>query len=258
MPGPKDAPPRWQTGPAPQGERDTTIRAFDTSCERLRIRIRGTVRGVGFRPLPHGLATCHGASGFVFSDADDVRVEIEGLSMDVFLPASHRQHPPLVRIGGMDITGVPPRPQPALAIGASDGSASGHARIGPDAATCPACVHEFLDPSSRFQPSPFVTYTNCGARFTVTRRLPHDGVGTSMVEFLRHSDCARDCADTIGRRFHAETIASPACDLRPSHSMTEIATALHDGKIATLNGIGRFHLLRYASDGAKVQTLRQC
>ena len=46
--------------------------------ERLRIRVKGAVQGVGFRPFVHGLAVRCGVSGFVLNDADGVLTEIEG------------------------------------------------------------------------------------------------------------------------------------------------------------------------------------
>src|SRR3954447_7255402 len=48
------------------------------TLERTRLRIRGVVQGVGFRPFVHRLAERHGLAGFVFNDADGVVVEVEG------------------------------------------------------------------------------------------------------------------------------------------------------------------------------------
>ena len=231
--------------------------ASDSACERLRIRFRGVVQGVGFRPFLHGLATCHGVCGFVLNDADGVLAEIEGSALDGFLAAVQQQRPPLARIDGMDITRLPLARQPGFAIRDSAGAARGQARIGADAATCAACLAELFDPSSRFYLYPFVTCTNCGPRFTITRRLPYDRPNTSMAGFPRCVDCARDYADPHGRRFHAETCACPACGPRLSHAVADIAAALDDGKIVALKGLGGFHLLCDATDEVTVQLLRR-
>ena len=37
---------------------------------RLRLRVRGSVQGVGFRPFAHGLASRLALSGFVRNDAE--------------------------------------------------------------------------------------------------------------------------------------------------------------------------------------------
>ena len=48
------------------------------AVERLRLRVRGIVQGVGFRPFVHGLARGYGVSGFVRNDAEGVVIEVEG------------------------------------------------------------------------------------------------------------------------------------------------------------------------------------
>ena len=45
--------------------------------ERVRIRVRGAVQGVGFRPFVYSLATRHNMSGFVLNDSHGVLAEIE-------------------------------------------------------------------------------------------------------------------------------------------------------------------------------------
>ncbi len=55
--------------------------------DRLRIRVRGAVQGVGFRPFMHGLAERYGLSGYVLNDADGVLAEIEGEALHPFLAA---------------------------------------------------------------------------------------------------------------------------------------------------------------------------
>ena len=224
--------------------------------ERLRIRVKGAVQRVGFRPFMHGLAVRCGVSGFVLNDADGVLAEIEGDELGPFLAALRHERPPLARIDSVDVTPLPRQGQQGFAIRPSTGTGGGRTRLVPDAATCESCVNDMFDPAGRFYLYPFVSCTNCGPRFTIARRLPYDRANTSMAEFRLCRHCTADYGDPANRRFHAETIACPACGPLLSHSMTAIATALHDGKIVALKGIGGFHLLCDATQGAAVAALR--
>lgn len=226
------------------------------ACSRLRVRVRGAVQGVGFRPFVHGLAARHGLSGFVLNDGEGVLAEIEGTGLERFLSDLREKHPPLARIDGLEITPVPRESEVGFSI---RDSVAGRVRTCavPDAATCASCVGELFDPGSRFHLYPFVTCTQCGPRFTITRRLPFDRANTAMAGFGLCSACARDYRDPSSRRFHAETVGCPDCGPRLSHPVEEIAAALRQGKIVALKGIGGFHLLCDASNEETVQRLRQ-
>jgi hydrogenase maturation protein HypF len=223
---------------------------------RLRIRVRGAVQGVGFRPFMHRLAARYGLSGFVLNDDDGVLAEIEGATLDRFLVALQQESPPLAHIDGIDVTPVPWEGQQGFSIRDSLGRGGERTRIIPDAATCPSCLDELFDSASRFHLYPFVTCTHCGPRFTITRELPYDRSNTSMSGFRMCEDCAADYGDPASRRFHAETIACPVCGPRLSHTIEEIATALRHGQIVALKGIGGFHLICDAANEAAVETLR--
>jgi hypothetical protein len=50
----------------------------DTVTGRCRVRVRGLVQGVGFRPFVYALAHEHGLTGWVLNDNDGVLAEIQG------------------------------------------------------------------------------------------------------------------------------------------------------------------------------------
>jgi hydrogenase maturation protein HypF len=226
------------------------------AARRLRIRITGTVQGVGFRPFVHRLATRHGLSGFVLNDGAGVLLEVEGRSLEPFVAALRQDHPSLARIDGFDVEARPAQGTDGFGIRASDAGVAS-TRIVPDAATCDECLADLFDPASRFHLYPFVTCTNCGPRFTIARRLPYDRATTAMAAFPLCPACARDYGDPANRRFHAESIACPACGPHLSHAVSDIARTIRAGGIVAVKGIGGFHLLCDAESEAVVSELRR-
>ncbi|WP_424360301.1 carbamoyltransferase HypF [Methylocystis parvus] len=223
---------------------------------RLRLRLRGAVQGVGFRPFAHNLARRYGLTGFVQNDADGVLLEIEGARCDEFVRALRDEKPPLAVIDSIDITRVEQRWDRSFSI---RGSAAGGAttRIVADAATCETCLDDLFDPASRFHLYPFVTCTHCGPRFTIASSLPYDRPRTAMARFPMCPDCARDYRNPESRRFHAETIACARCGPRLAQTPEAIVTALKDGAVVALKGIGGFHLMCDARNETAAGALRR-
>src|SRR5581483_9022436 len=65
--------------------------------QRARIRVTGTVQGVGFRPYVYRLAGELSLGGYVLHDAHGVLIEVEGSAtlVDRFLERLSREAPPL-------------------------------------------------------------------------------------------------------------------------------------------------------------------
>lgn len=231
-------------------------RKTESPIRRLRLRVRGAVQGVGFRPFAYRLARDMQLSGFVLNDSAGVLIEVEGADANLFPDAVRTQAPPLARIDAIEVLELDPTGGERFEILESLGGRSA-TRIGADAATCAECRRELTDPSSRFFGYPFVNCTHCGPRFTITRALPYDRAQTSMAPFPMCRACAADYVDPENRRFHAEPVACPDCGPELSHPVSEIAARIADGAIVALKGIGGFHLVCDASNGAAVARLRQ-
>ncbi len=224
--------------------------------KRLRLRVRGSVQGVGFRPFAYGLASRFKLSGFVRNDADGVLIEVEGVRADSFLAELKDMAPPLSRIDSVEVGEIAPIGGEGFVIDATRQGKS-TTRIGADAATCEACLEELFDASSRFFGYPLINCTHCGPRYTLTRALPYDRAQTSMAQFPMCAECARDYADPSNRRFHAEPIACPRCGPKLNVAIAAVAAALRCGGIVALKGLGGFHLLCDARDETAVARLRQ-
>ncbi|NBC33533.1 MAG: carbamoyltransferase HypF [Alphaproteobacteria bacterium] len=223
---------------------------------RRRVRVRGLVQGVGFRPYVYALARAHGLTGWVLNDGDGVLLEVQGFETGRFLTDLERRPPPLARIDAVEATGMPAQAGECnFTIRESEGGAVSTA-ISADAAVCPDCLAELFDPADRRYRYPFLNCTHCGPRYTITRRLPYDRPQTAMAGFPLCPDCAREYADPADRRFHAQPVACPACGPRLSLPVEDILAAIRAGRIVGLKGLGGFHLVCDARNAEAVERLR--
>jgi hydrogenase maturation protein HypF len=224
---------------------------------RLRIRVRGRVQGVGFRPFVYAQARRLGLTGYVLNDRDGVLTEVQGEGVDALLAALRESAPPLSRIDSIEVEAI------ALVRGESDfsvaSSAQGgalHTEIGPDVGVCTDCLRELFDPSNRRYRYPFITCTHCGPRFTICARLPYDRPQTSLAAFPLCPACEREYTDPGNRRFHAESTACAVCGPRLSLDPRAILAHLAQGEIVAIKGIGGYHLACDARNAETVARLR--
>ena len=225
--------------------------------ERRRLRVRGVVQGVGFRPFVYLLAERHGLGGFVLNDGNGVVIEVEGApdELDALQESLRVEAPTLARIDDVVAEGLPPRGERSFRIVESRPAGS-TALVPPDVATCDECLRELFDPTDRRYRYPFVNCTQCGPRFTIVRTVPYDRMNTTMAHFPLCADCRREYEDPTDRRFHAEPIACPACGPQLSFPLEEAVALLQDGAIAAVKGIGGYHLACDATNEEAVARLR--
>jgi hydrogenase maturation protein HypF len=242
------------------------------TAQRALLQVRGVVQGVGFRPFVYRLAQEEGLAGFIGNDTDGVTIEVEGAPsrVEAFLSRLRAEAPPLSRIDSVAVHWVASTGETGFRIIASEVLGRVSTGIPADAATCPDCLRELLDPTDRRYRYPFLNCTNCGPRFTITRRIPYDRPQTSMAEFQMCSACQAEYDDPANRRFHAQPNACAVCGphvwLADAEGM-ELATGdaavaagidrLAAGEILAVKGIGGFHLSVDASSESAVMRLRQ-
>ena len=227
-----------------------------------RIRVRGQVQGVGFRPFVWQLANRLGLRGEVLNDPEGVLIYAAGDALDAFEFALNEEAPPLARVDAVESAAVDRDLPESFEIVASQGSGA-ETRVTPDAATCVDCLREIRDPADRRYGYAFANCTHCGPRFTILRALPYDRSQTTMAPFEMCGDCASEYADPGDRRFHAQPVACPVCGPRlwlepegQDDPLDDAARRLTAGEVLAVKGLGGFHLAVDARNPVAVAQLR--
>ncbi len=243
---------------------------MNSATDRLCLRIRGKVQGVGFRPFLYRMALEFELQGKISNSDAGVAADLEGAreTLETFLAALPRRVPPHAEIDHLEHHWLPPVPLSGLQIVASEDSGGRGARIPGDLATCARCLEEMNDPQDRRYHYPFINCTECGPRFTISGAIPYDRPLTSMASFELCEACAAEYQDPLDRRYHAEPIACAACgprlqvvgtagDLCQPDPIGHCVEALGRGQIVAVKGLGGFHLAVDAKNGQAIARLRR-
>ncbi|MGS4919553.1 carbamoyltransferase HypF [Mameliella alba] len=232
----------------------------------LRIRVRGQVQGVGFRPFVWQLAHRLNIRGEVLNDPEGVLIHAQGARIADFVAAITAEAPPLARVDAVETTAYAfDTPPTGFEIAASQGTGA-ETRVTPDAATCPDCLADIRGDDPRRRGYAFTNCTHCGPRFTILKGLPYDRARTTMAGFEMCPDCAAEYADPGDRRFHAQPVACALCgphlgfeDADGAHpdAIAAAARALLDGAILAVKGLGGFHLCCDATNAQAIDRLRR-
>jgi hydrogenase maturation protein HypF len=242
-----------------------------TVLSGLKVKVRGTVQGVGFRPFIYHLAVSLGLTGWVKNTSAGVEIEVDGPPSDLslFEQRIRAELPPLATIDTLSSSPCPPAGFLTFEILASQSAPGDFQPVPPDIAICPDCRKELFDPQDRRYRYPFINCTNCGPRFSIIRDIPYDRPLTSMSGFQLCQNCSGEYQDPLDRRFHAQPVACPVCG---PHIWYEVAgqiqgehetalqmarTALTQGQILAVKGLGGFHLACDASNPQAVAELRR-
>jgi len=238
---------------------------------RYRIRVKGIVQGVGFRPFVYRLASQFQLSGFVLNDVQGVFIEIEGTKslLDEFFKELKKSPPQAAKLDEIVCEEMPPLGEQSFIIKKSRGEAQKQTLISPDLAICRDCLRELNDPLDYRYRYPFINCTNCGPRFTIIKELPYDRKLTTMSIFPLCEVCEKQYRDPLDRRFHAQPVACSRCgprliilnsngeEISTPDPMAYLAKTLLAGKITALKGLGGFHIACDATSRQAVEILRE-
>lgn len=235
-----------------------------------RLLLGGRVQGVGFRPFVYRLAQREGLNGWVRNLSGQVEILAQGsvLALDRFTLSLLDEAPSLSRPALLAEGSEAPSWHEGFAVLASDASQPPDVHVPPDQSTCDDCLRELSDKRDRRRHYPFINCTQCGPRYTLITALPYDRANTTMAGFPLCADCAAEYSDPSDRRFHAEPVACPVCgprlrfvtrkgaETRDDAALTAAVTALREGSVLAVKGIGGYHLMCDAFNPEAIAELR--
>jgi hydrogenase maturation protein HypF len=243
---------------------------YNNENTALKIKVKGLVQGVGFRPFIYRLAFQHGISGWVENRNDGVIIQGEGSSekLDNFVIGIRNDAPQASNIFSITKEKVESNGFSDFQIIKSENTSTEITDVSPDIAVCDACIEDLKLQAHRID-YPFTNCTNCGPRFSIIKDLPYDRHKTTMKPFVMCNVCQKEYEDVLDRRFHAQPVACNTCG--PEYELIigkqrisdfkiilkHCVDLIKDGKILAIKGIGGFQLACDAMNESVVKTLRQ-
>jgi len=236
----------------------------------LKLKIKGIVQGVGFRPFIYNLAVEKELVGWVRNSSNGVDIEVSGDKsiLDSFINEIEQNAPPLSLIDQITTEWLEKISFDEFKIVFSEDDPDSFIPISPDISVCDDCLDELFDSNDKRYRYPFINCTNCGPRFTIIKSIPYDRPKTTMSPFELCSYCSVEYSDPTNRRFHAQPVACAECGPEISfvvnknvigHKEKALQIArdfIKQGKIVAIKGIGGFHLACDAFNEKAVSKLR--
>ena len=241
----------------------------------LKIRVRGLVQGVGFRPFVYRIARENVLTGFVRNDDDGVFIRVQGPDDPIrtFLHQLKHHPPRAAQLYSIKHTSCDQESFRDFRIEKSSSTSDRITQVSPDITVCEECLVDMGSQPHRIS-YPFINCTHCGPRFSIISGLPYDRPATTMAPFEMCDTCRAEYESPDDRRFHAQPVACNTCgphytllytgrEGRGAGQETDISCILdtctrilNRGGIIAIKGQGGFHLMCDAQNKDAVERLR--
>lgn len=254
-----------------------------------KILIRGIVQGVGFRPYIYRKAKQYGLVGSVKNTGSGVEIIVNDNDFMKKIMESN-DLPPLAKISEFSNEKIiePKKTRSKIKnktkktrysdfkiIESGKNKDESSTIIPADIYMCEDCKNELNDKTNRRHNYYFITCTNCGPRFSITKDYPYDRKTTTMNKFPMCKDCRREYTNPDDRRYHSETIACKKCgpklklfDMQAkmqknkgknisgkndADTIKRAAKIILSGEVIAIKGVGGFHLCAKISSVGKIR-----
>ncbi|ODS38201.1 MAG: carbamoyltransferase HypF [Candidatus Altiarchaeales archaeon WOR_SM1_86-2] len=223
-----------------------------------RILISGIVQGVGFRPFIYKLAKKYELGGWVKNLGDaGVEIVIEGKGADIknFIDSIEAESPPNAEVESLSVEDSGGEFKGFKIIKSGGYGSTGV--IPADNAICESCLKEIFEQGNRRHHYPFTSCTDCGSRFSTTKKLPYDRQNTSFSRFPMCKKCSHEYDDPADRRFHHQGNVCPECGPRYTSNIKDAADVIIKNGVIAIKGLTGIHIACRTTDDDVLKRLRK-
>ena len=236
------------------------------------IHISGRVQGVGFRPFIFNLAEEFGLKGYVSNDELGVIIICQGENSETFFKEIHHRKPKSSEIIFSEIKEIETAEIfENFFIKPTEKNIVVDIPLTPDFATCESCDTELFDEKNPRYFYPFTTCTQCGPRYSITKKFPFERENTAIEVFKMCPNCLAEYKNPDDVRFHSQTNSCPNCGIQiwlkdnlgnefkgsNKEIFEKLAEELSKGKIIALKNTAGYLLMCDATNSEAVSELRK-
>ena len=236
------------------------------------IHISGRVQGVGFRPFIFNLAEEFQLKGYVSNDELGVIIICQGENSETFFKEIHHRKPKSSEIIFSEIKEIKTAEIfENFFIKPTEKNIVVDIPLTPDFATCESCETELFDEKNPRYFYPFTTCTQCGPRYSITKKFPFERENTAIEVFKMCPNCLAEYKNPDDVRFHSQTNSCPNCGIQiwlkdnqgnefkgsNKEIFEKLAEELSKGKIIALKNTAGYLLMCDATNSEAVSELRK-
>lgn len=236
------------------------------------IHISGRVQGVGFRPFIFNLAEEFQLKGYVSNDELGVIIVCQGENSETFFKEIHHRKPKSAEIIFSEIKEIETAEIfTNFFIKPTEKNIFVDIPLTPDFATCESCETELFDERNPRYFYPFTTCTQCGPRYSITKKFPFERENTAIEVFKMCPNCLAEYKNPDDVRFHSQTNSCPNCGIQiwlkdnegnefkgsNKEIFEKLAEELSKGKIIALKNTAGYLLMCDATNSEAVSELRK-
>ncbi len=227
---------------------------------------------MGFRPFVFNLAEEFGLKGYVSNDELGVVVLAQGQRAEDFFKEIHTRKPKSSEIIFSEIKEIElDEVFENFFIKPTEKDIVVDIPLTPDFATCESCETELFDENNPRYFYPFTTCTQCGPRYSITKKFPFERENTAIEVFTMCPNCLQEYQTPEDVRFHSQTNSCPNCGIQiwlkdnggnefkgsNKEVFEKLAKELFHGKIIAVKNTAGYLLMCDATNAEAVSELRK-